>query len=133
MPASDIGIYIQPQHQGVSQHVEFNFPFDPGDSREAEKVKQLFAEASQALIAQGAYFSRPYGPWAEMVYSRDADATTRPAHCEADRRPEERAQSRKAVLLANDDKERTKWHWKIIAQTQCDALGAHIANGFRST
>ncbi|MGA3127754.1 MAG: FAD-binding oxidoreductase [Candidatus Korobacteraceae bacterium] len=72
---SDIGIYIQPQHQGVSQHVEFNLPFDPSDRRESEKVKQVYTEASQALIAQGAYFSRPYGSWAELVYSRDADAT----------------------------------------------------------
>lgn len=74
-PLSDIGIYIQPQHQGVSQHVEFNLPFNPSDRRESEKVKQIFTEASQALIAQGAYFSRPYGSWADLVYSRDADAT----------------------------------------------------------
>lgn len=74
-PLSDIGIYIQPQHQGVSQHVEFNLPFNPSDRRESEKVKHIFTEASHALIAQGAYFSRPYGSWADLVYSRDADAT----------------------------------------------------------
>jgi len=27
---SEIGIYVQPQHQGVSQHIEFNLPFDHG-------------------------------------------------------------------------------------------------------
>ena len=73
-PASDIGIYIQPQHQGVSQHVEINLPFDPRNSKEAEKVKQIYTEASQALAEQGAYFSRPYGTWADLVYRRDADA-----------------------------------------------------------
>ena len=72
---SDIGVYVQPQHQGVSQHVEFNFPYDARDSREAEKVARIYAEASEALVAQGAYFSRPYGKWAEMVYSRDENAT----------------------------------------------------------
>ena len=73
---SDIGVYIQPQHHGVSQHTEFNFPFDPADSREAAKVKRIVAEASETLISRGAYFSRPYGFWADMVYSKDA-ATTR--------------------------------------------------------
>jgi FAD/FMN-containing dehydrogenase len=72
---TDVGIYIQPQHQGVSQHVEFSFPFDPGDARETKQVDGIIAEASEALMAEGAYFSRPYGPWAGMVYSRDATAT----------------------------------------------------------
>jgi FAD/FMN-containing dehydrogenase len=71
----EVGVYIQPQHQGVSQHVEFSFPFDPADTGEADKVRQLYAEASEDLMVEGAYFSRPYGPWAEMVYRRDATAT----------------------------------------------------------
>jgi FAD/FMN-containing dehydrogenase len=74
-PASRIGIYIQPQHQGVSQHVEFRLPFDPANKLETDRANRLFSAASEALIAQGAYFSRPYGSWADMVYSRDATAT----------------------------------------------------------
>jgi hypothetical protein len=74
-PVGDIGIYIQPQHHGVAQHVEFSLPFDPRDSREAAKVKEVYTRASHELIAQGAYFSRPYGLWADLVYSRDATAT----------------------------------------------------------
>ena len=74
-PTSDIGIYIQPQHHGVSQHVEFNLPYDPADHREVAMVKEIHAKASEALIEQGAYFSRPYGAWADLVYSRDATAT----------------------------------------------------------
>ena len=74
-PISEIGVYIQPQHHGVSQHIEFNFPFDPSDDNEARKVKQIYEKASAALIGQGAYFSRPYGSWAGMVYSRDENAT----------------------------------------------------------
>jgi hypothetical protein len=72
---SDIGVYIQPQHHGVSQHIEFNLPFDPSDCREVAIVGQIYTEASQSLISEGAYFSRPYGSWAEMVYQRDATAT----------------------------------------------------------
>jgi len=72
---SAIGFYVQPQHHGVSQHVEFNFPFDPSDSEEAAIVKRIHEEASAALISSGAYFSRPYGSWAGMVYSRDVSST----------------------------------------------------------
>jgi FAD/FMN-containing dehydrogenase len=73
-PTQETGIYIQPQHHGVSQHIEFNFPFDPANKKEAARMKELFEKASEALIAQGAYFSRPYGLWADLVYSRDATA-----------------------------------------------------------
>jgi FAD/FMN-containing dehydrogenase len=71
----EIGIYIQPQHQGVEHHCEFSLPFDPKDQAEVVKVKELYRKASEELIGQGAYFSRPYGQWANMVYNRDAQGT----------------------------------------------------------
>ena len=70
-----IGVYIQPQHQGVSQHVEFAIPYKPGDAKDGALARNLFTAASESLLAKGAYFSRPYGPWAELVYGRDATAT----------------------------------------------------------
>jgi hypothetical protein len=69
---SDIGIYLQPQHQGTSCHCEFNLPYDPGNKLETDRVRELLETCSEALIRQGAYFSRPYGMWADMVYNRDA-------------------------------------------------------------
>ena len=74
-PASEIGIYIQPQHQGVEHHCEFSLPFDPKDQREVTRVKELYCKGSEDLLGQGAYFSRPYGIWANMVYNRDAQGT----------------------------------------------------------
>jgi FAD/FMN-containing dehydrogenase len=71
-PASDMGIYLQPQHQGTSCHCEFNLPYDSGNKIETDRVRELLETASEALIRQGAYFSRPYGVWADMVYNRDA-------------------------------------------------------------
>jgi hypothetical protein len=71
-PKSDIGIYLQPQHQGTSCHCEFNLPYNPGNKIEAERVRELLDTGSEALIRQGAYFSRPYGIWSDMVYNRDA-------------------------------------------------------------
>lgn len=75
-PCSDIGTYIQPQHQGVAYHCEFSLHFDPANKMELVKVKELFTRASEELIKQGAYFSRPYGMWANMVYNRDARSTS---------------------------------------------------------
>ena len=38
-------------------------------------MRELYAKASEDLINKGAYFSRPYGIWADMAYNRDAQAT----------------------------------------------------------
>jgi len=71
-PRPDIGVYIQPVHQGTSCHCEFNLPFDPDDESEVARIKELYTRASEELLKQGAFFSRPYGIWADMVYSRNA-------------------------------------------------------------
>ena len=75
-PISDIGIYIQPQHQGTACHCEFSLPFNRGERAEAVKAKELFTQGSEVLIKQDAYFSRPYGIWADMTYNRDANSTS---------------------------------------------------------
>jgi FAD/FMN-containing dehydrogenase len=71
-PTSAIGVYLQPQHTGTAQHVEFTLPFDPANPAELQAVRALHDQASRALVAGGAYFSRPYGAWADLVYRRDA-------------------------------------------------------------
>jgi hypothetical protein len=75
-PTETIGVYVQPQHQGTAQHVEFTLPFDPAKRADVEAARAIHDRASRALVAQGAYFSRPYGAWADLVYSRDATART---------------------------------------------------------
>jgi FAD/FMN-containing dehydrogenase len=74
-PTSDIGVYIQPTQQGSSCHCEFSLPYNPSNEAEASKVRGLFAEASDLLLKQGAFFSRPYGIWADMAYNKDAQTT----------------------------------------------------------
>ncbi len=74
-PTSEIGVYIQPVHQGASCHIEFNLPFNRNDSRETSRMQNLYAGASEELLKQGAYFSRPYGMWARLAYNRDAQTT----------------------------------------------------------
>lgn len=72
---SDIGIYIQPVQQGASCHCEFSLPYNPNHQAEVTKVQHLFTQASKQLFNQGAFFSRPYGIWADMAYSADAQTT----------------------------------------------------------
>jgi FAD/FMN-containing dehydrogenase len=74
-PSPEIGIYVQPQHQGVACHFEISLPFDPNHLTERARVEKLFVKASEELLRQGAYFSRPYGIWANMAYNRDAQST----------------------------------------------------------
>jgi hypothetical protein len=73
--SSDVGIYLQPQHQGVSCHCEFSLPFSAANEKEAAGVKELFTRASEEMQKQGAYFSRPYGIWADMMYQQDTRGT----------------------------------------------------------
>ncbi len=74
-PPSDLGVYIQPLHQGVYCHCEFMLPFDRQNADERARTESLFREASLRFFKQGAYFSRPYGIWAGMVYNGDARTT----------------------------------------------------------
>ena len=69
-----LAVYLQPQHQGVTHHVELSLPYDPADPAAVARARAFFASVSAALLAAGAYFSRPYGSWAQPVYNRDAAA-----------------------------------------------------------
>ncbi len=74
-PVPDMGVYLQPIVQGTSCHCEFNLFFDPKKEAEVDRVRKLSNDAVKALMAKGAFFSRPYGPWADMAYRRDAETT----------------------------------------------------------
>jgi len=74
-PTSDIGVYIQPVHQGASCHCEFSLPYDPSSQAEVTRIQGLFAQASKQLLEEGAFFSRPYGIWADMAYNKDVQTT----------------------------------------------------------
>jgi len=71
-PPTDIGVYIQPVHQGVGCHCEFILPVNRMNRTEMLRTQELFRDASIRLFRQGAFFSRPYGIWADMVYNADA-------------------------------------------------------------
>ena len=72
---ADMGVYLQPAVQGVNYHCEFNLFFEKDSAAQRENVKTLAEAAASALSARGAFFSRPYGPWADMAYRKDAATT----------------------------------------------------------
>lgn len=74
-PSDSIGVYIQPLQQGVSCHCEFNLPFNPENEEETAVVNKLFGDASVNLLREGAFFSRPYGVWADLEYNRASQTT----------------------------------------------------------
>ena len=74
-PTWEIGIYIQPAHQGASCHIEFDLPFDRNNPAEVNRMKEFFIKASEEMLKQGAYYSRPYGIWSPMAFNRDAQTT----------------------------------------------------------
>ena len=72
---SDIGVYLQPRHQGVNCHCEFSLPYNPDSEEEVTRMQTLFNKASQALADQGAFFTRPYTTWAELAFEKDKPST----------------------------------------------------------
>lgn len=72
-PTTNIGAYIQPIVQGTSCHLEFDLTCDPDNVDEMNKVKEILETAVGALINEGAFFSRPYGSWADVVYRDDTE------------------------------------------------------------
>jgi len=69
-PLQDIGIYILPIERGRAFHCEADFHCNPDDREAVEQVRNLWLEVSERFIDEGAFFDRPYGAWADMVYSR---------------------------------------------------------------
>ncbi len=72
-----IGVYMQPLERGRACHLSFSLPCDMDSEREKEAVKELYCELSLKLINEGAFFTRPYGPWADMVYRKSTSTTAR--------------------------------------------------------
>jgi FAD/FMN-containing dehydrogenase len=74
-PLTQMGVYLQPMVQGASCHCEFNFMYDPSDAARKAEIKALCLCAGEALSRHGAFFSRPYGPWADLAYGMNGGAT----------------------------------------------------------
>ena len=69
-PLRDVGIFIMPLERGRAYHCIADLHCNHNNAHETANIKNLWLEASERLIDEGALFDRPYGAWADMVYSR---------------------------------------------------------------
>jgi len=67
----DIGVYLQPTVQGGNCHVHLDLAYSPASRHDADRVAWLIDEGAAVLARAGAFFSRPYGPWARVAYDRN--------------------------------------------------------------
>jgi FAD/FMN-containing dehydrogenase len=72
IPASEIGVYIQPMVQNHACHMELLIPCEPG---QAKHLSRLERQATIQLMESGAFFSRPYGSAAELVWAQNPNNT----------------------------------------------------------
>lgn len=72
---ADIGKYIQPIEHNRASHVEFTLFYNGADAAETALIKKLNVEASLALMAAGAFFSRPYGDMVPIIFDRAGNYT----------------------------------------------------------
>ena len=74
-PVGDIGMYIQPIEHNRACHMEFTFFYDPASAEEKARIAALYKDVAVSLLNQGAFFSRPYGDLAAMMYERASGYT----------------------------------------------------------
>jgi len=69
---SDMGVYIQPETQGCNCHLEFQLYYNPNNPTEVDTARTAFTAISKELMLSGAFFSRPYGEWADVAFDQMA-------------------------------------------------------------
>jgi hypothetical protein len=70
---SDVGVYVQPLHDGHACEITFSFPYDPNDEMEMALIREMYRAAASTVMENGAYITRPYPIIADLVYRRHAD------------------------------------------------------------
>ncbi len=70
-PVADLYGYFMPIEQAHTCYYDFNVYYDPSNETEKSRMQKLFLELSESVIENGGVIDRPYGPWAQMIYSRN--------------------------------------------------------------
>jgi hypothetical protein len=72
---NEIGSYIQPIEHNRACQIEFSFFYDPENEAEKAFVAEIYRDAAVAMMNEGAFFTRPYGDLAPIIYDRAASYT----------------------------------------------------------
>lgn len=71
-----VGIYIQPIEYARACHFECNIFYNSSNLDHVESTKILFRELADNFSQLGAFFSRPYGDLAKLVFSKSGNYTS---------------------------------------------------------
>jgi FAD/FMN-containing dehydrogenase len=74
-PIADVGAYIQPIEHNRACQLEFTFFYDREDSAEKAFIAEMYLDAATTMMNEGAFFTRPYGALAPIIYDRAANYT----------------------------------------------------------
>ncbi|MFH0941621.1 MAG: FAD-binding oxidoreductase [Chloroflexota bacterium] len=74
--AGDIGGYLQPLDRARAGFLQFGLHYHPENKAGVSRARELHLAASQAVAKMGGFFTTPYGPWADLVYSHATGYTT---------------------------------------------------------
>ena len=55
---------------GRACHFECNFSYNPGNPDDLAMAYNLYVEGAETAMDMDGFFSRPYGPVADMVYEK---------------------------------------------------------------
>lgn len=69
-PQEDVGIYLLPMERARAFYCSYDLHCNPNEPGESLQARDLFDRLSDVLVGDGAFFDRPYGKWASVVYSR---------------------------------------------------------------
>ena len=72
----ELGFYLQPLERGRACHFECNFYYDPNNLGEVGLTRMMYKGSAELLLEMGAFFTRPYGILADLVYERAAGYTS---------------------------------------------------------
>ncbi len=70
-PIEDLYGYFMPIEQSHTCYYDFNVYYDPDKDENRQKMTNLYLALSEMIIENNGVIDRPYGPWAQMIFSRN--------------------------------------------------------------
>ncbi len=69
-PTEDIGFFLLPIERARAFFCSVDLHLNPNDEDESIRIEKLYNQLASNLLEKGAFFDRPYGKLADMVYGR---------------------------------------------------------------
>ena len=98
LSTDSIGVYIQPQHQGVTHHVEFSLPYDPSDRPPPEDMQRALRRPGRQPHRRRRLLQPPLRLLGAARLQPRRRRARRPAQGQGDLRPGRRPEPRQALL-----------------------------------